>query len=196
MAATTPSTTISTIVLIMSSLVHSLFGRSVEAPVFEFFDDRVQVEGHADARRGPVVHADGVREPAGEQHALSGGGRECDALAGVVQLGYGVAQVGGQHRGQASAWIKQQEIAAALAVRGDVSDIDVVHARPERAGVRVHRIAASLALYVRPGLDDLPAGMLAGKVWRPFGELRGLRGDFDERAHEVFENWAGPLEHG
>src|SRR5207247_350451 len=82
MAATTPSTTISTIVLIMSSLVHSLFGRSVEAPVFEFFDDRVQVEGNADARRGPVVHADGVREPAGEQHALPGGGRAGDALAG------------------------------------------------------------------------------------------------------------------
>src|SRR6266705_920530 len=84
MAAMTPSTTISTIVFIMSSLVHSLLGRSVEAPVFEFFDDRVQVEGHADARRGSVVHADGVREPAGEQHALPGGGRECDALASVV----------------------------------------------------------------------------------------------------------------
>src|SRR5438093_8758361 len=196
MAATTPSTTISTIVLIMSSLVHSLFGRSVEAPVFEFFDDRVQVEGHADARRGPVVHADGVREPAGEQHALPGGGRECDALAGVVQLGYGVAEVGGQHRGQASARIKQQEVAAALAGRGDVSDIRVVHARPEGAWVRVHRIAASLALYIRPSLDDLPAGMLAGKVRRPFGEFRRLRGDFDDRGHQVLEGGTGPLEHG
>src|SRR5437870_6127182 len=196
MAAVTPSTTISTIVLIMSSLVHSLLGRSVEAPVFEFFDDRVQVEGHADARRGPVVHADGVREPAGEQHALPGGGRERDALAGVVQLVHGVAQVGGQHRGQASARVKQQEIAATLAVRGDVSDIDVVHARPERTGVRVRRIATSLALYVRPGLDDLPVGVLAGQVRRPFGELRGLRGDLDDRGHEVFEDRAGPLEHG
>src|SRR5438309_11972479 len=99
MAATTPSTTMSTIVLIMSSLVHSLLGRSVEAPVFEFFDDGVQVEGHADARRGPVVHADGVREPAGKHHTLPGYGREYDALAGVVQLGHGVAQVGSQHRG-------------------------------------------------------------------------------------------------
>src|SRR2546426_739356 len=96
MAAMTPSTTISTIVFIMSSLVHSLLGRSVEAPVFEFFDDRVQVEGHADARHGSVVHADGVREPAGEQHALPGGGRECDALAGVVQFGYGV-EIGRAH---------------------------------------------------------------------------------------------------
>src|SRR5207249_10367687 len=100
MAAMTPSTTISTIVLIMSSLVHSLLGRSVEAPVFEFFDDGVQVEGHADARGDPVVQADGVGEPAGEYHALSGGGRERDALTGVVQLGYGVAEVGGQQCSQ------------------------------------------------------------------------------------------------
>src|SRR5207249_2215630 len=98
MAMTTPSATISRICFTTSYLVLSLLGRRVEAPVFEFFDDGVQVEGHADARGDPVVQADGVGEPAGEYHALSGGGRERDALTGVVQLGYGVAEVGGQHR--------------------------------------------------------------------------------------------------
>src|SRR6059036_4100916 len=109
MAAMTPSTTISTIVLIMSSLVLSLLGRSVEAPVFEFFDDGVQVEGHADARACPVVQADGVREPAGEQHALPGGGCEGNALAGVVQFGHGIAQVRREHCRQAAARIKQEK---------------------------------------------------------------------------------------
>src|SRR5438445_11189632 len=113
MAATTPSTTMSTIVLIMSSLVHSLLGRSVEAPVIEFFDDRVQVEGHADARRGAVVHADGGREPAGEQHALPGGGREHDAVSGVVQSGQGVAKTGSEHRCQPSARSNQQQVTPA-----------------------------------------------------------------------------------
>src|SRR5437867_1438600 len=196
MAAMTPSTTISAIVFIMSSLVHSLLGRSVEAPVFEFFDDGVQVEGHADARARPVVHADGVREPAGEQHALPGGGREGNALAGVVQLGHGIAQVRREHCRQTAARIKQEEITAALAVGRNVPHIHVVHTRPERAGVRVHRIATSLALHVRPGLDDLPAGMLAGHLWRAFGELRGLGGDFEDRDHRVLESGAGPPEHG
>src|SRR5438093_12807524 len=93
MAMTTPSATISRISFTTSPLVLSLLGRSVEAPVFEFFDDGVQVEGHADARARPVVHADGVREPAGEQHALPGGGREGTALAGVMQLGLGIAKL-------------------------------------------------------------------------------------------------------
>src|SRR5438093_8741883 len=196
MAMTTPSATISRISFTTSYLVLSLLGRSVEAPVFEFFDDGVQVEGHADPRARPVVHADGVREPAGEQHALPGGGCEGNALAGVVQLGHDIAQVRREHCRQAAARIEQQEITAALTVVGNVPHIHVVPTRPERAGVRVHRIAASLALDVRPRLDDLPAGMFAGQLWRAFGVLCGLGGDFEDRGQQVFESGASPLEHG
>src|SRR2546425_9347587 len=38
--------------------------------------------------------------------------------------------------------------------------------------------------------------MFAGQLWRAFGELRGLSGDFEDRGHQVFESGAGPLEHG
>src|SRR5256712_4533395 len=38
--------------------------------------------------------------------------------------------------------------------------------------------------------------MLAGQLWRAFGELRGRGGDFEDRGHQVFESGAGPPEHG
>src|SRR2546427_8678997 len=33
-------------------------------------------------------------------------------------------------------------------------------------------------------------------LFRSFGEFRRLRGDFDDRCHQVFEGGTSPLEHG
>src|SRR6201999_1192708 len=126
----------------------------------------VHVELDRHAARLAVVAALAAGEPGRVQHDHAALRADDLALAGGAAAGDAVAVLRRQHRGQGAARVEQLALAAeVLVVRFRIAVVDVVDARPQRAGPR--RGLRVFALLAQPGIGlDLPVEIDAAAAAR------------------------------
>ena len=122
-----------------------------------------------------------MKQPSGEQQALSGRRSIRDAGSGVMQFGHAVLKIRCQHTRQAAAGIVNLKLSSLLLGRADLAHIHIVHTGPKTSGMRMGRIGAAGPLDVGPDLDHFPIRPTALMV-TPLGEGRDLFGYFDDRS--------------